>query len=243
MAELHGSGGEVVGVANATCLEERRDASTRRDRDMTIAVLLCDDHPTFARGLGALLDSEADDIEVVAVATDAEMAVRIVRDGLPDVVLMDVRMPGTDGIEAARRIREASPTTRVVMLTVSDEPRDLHRALWAGACGWVGKECDASDVAEAVRAAHRGYLVLPAELAGELLDAISTVEPPGITDEERALLAGISRGETNHDLAARLHLSERTVRRRIEDIYSKLHLADRLAAAIWAREQGIGGDR
>jgi DNA-binding NarL/FixJ family response regulator len=210
---------------------------------MPIAVLLCDDHPTFARGLGSLLDREADDIQVVGIATGAEMAVRLVRDLLPDVVLMDVRMPQVDGIEATRQIRTASPTTRVVMLTVSDDPGDLHRALRAGACGWIGKDCDAGDVAETVRAVHRDYLVLPSELAAELLGALETFQPCGITEEERALLAGIARGETNRDLASRLHLSERTVRRRIEDIYSKLHLADRLQAAIWAREQGIGGDR
>ena len=231
-----------MGVTSAT-RQEHAAAGPDGHAEMTIDVLLCDDHPTYARGLGALLDREASDLRVVGIATSADAAVSIVRDALPDVVLMDVRMPDVDGIEATRTIRSLSPTTKVVMLTVSDEPRDLHRALRAGACGWVGKESDAADVAEAVRAVHRGYLVLPSELAEDILGSLRSFEPGGITEEERELLAGISRGETNLELAARLHLSERTVRRRIEDIYSKLHLADRLAAAIWAREQGIGGDR
>lgn len=211
------------------------------DEAMTIAVLLCDDHPTFAEGLGRLLADEAGDIEVVGVATDAEDAERLVRELLPDVVLMDVRMPDTDGIEATRRIRAVAPTTRVVMLTVSDDETDVYRALRAGASGWLSKEHDAADVAAVVRAVSSGHLVLPAHLAATVLCDLETAEPDTLADEERELLAGIARGETNKGLGARLHLSERTVRRRIENIYLKLHLADRLQAALWAREHGIGG--
>jgi len=229
-------GGEVVGVGGAQLMH----VAPALDDDMTIAVLLCDDHPTFAKGLGPLLTDEGSDIEVVGIATGGAEAERMVRELRPDVVLMDVRMPGVDGIEAARRIRAVSPTTRVVMLTVSDDEVELYRAVRAGASGWVSKARDVSEVVAVIRAVSHGHLVLPVDLAISVLTDFAGGDAVALTDEERALLAGIAQGTTNLDLAVSLHLSERTVRRRIEDLYAKLGVTDRLQAALWASQHGIG---
>lgn len=205
---------------------------------MTILVTICDDHPAFALGLAKLLADDAPDIEVVGVADGAEEAERLAREVLPDVMLMDIMLPGIDGIEATRRVRSASPGTKVVILTASDEVHDLQRAMRAGASGYVVKDQDVTEIADAVRAIARGNLVLPSHLAASLLHDLESAAPD-LNDAEREILAGIARGETNKDLATRLHLSERTVRRRVEDIYSKLHLADRIGAAIYATKRGL----
>lgn len=206
---------------------------------LTILVTICDDHPAFALGLAKLLADDAPDIEVVGVADGAEEAERLAREVLPDVMLMDIMLPGIDGIEATRRVRSASPGTKVVILTASDEVHDLQRAMRAGASGYVVKDQDVTEIADAVRAIARGNLVLPSHLAASLLHDLESAAPD-LNDAEREILAGIARGETNKDLATRLHLSERTVRRRVEDIYSKLHLADRIGAAIYASKRGLG---
>lgn len=219
-----------------------RDAQPIGER-MAIAVMLCDDHPAFARGLAKLLESEAPDLDVVGVATSAPEIERLVREALPDVVLMDIRMPDTDGIEATRRIRAASPTTKVVMLTVSDEVADLYGALRAGASGYVRKDDEVAQIVNVVRSVQRGHLAIPADLVGDVLHDLEQLDDHALNDAERDILAGIGRGETNRDMAARLHLSERTVRRRVEDVYSKLHLADRLQAAVYANQRGLGGAR
>lgn len=215
----------------------------REDTTIRIAVVLCDDHPTFARGLALLLEGEAAELEVVGIATTAEEAEQLVREVLPDLVLMDVRMPDVDGIEATRRIRAASPSTKVVMLTASDEPVDLYRALRSGASGWVDKGADADEIVAAVRSVCGGQLVIPAGMAGNVIADLEAADPNVLSEVEQEILGGIGRGETNRDMAARLFLSERTVRRRVEDIYSKLHLADRLHAAVYANQRGFGGTR
>lgn len=218
-----------------------RDVQPSGER-MAIAVMLCDDHPTFARGLAKLLEDETADVDVVGVATSVEEVERLVRETLPDVVLMDIRMPGTDGIEGTRRVRAASPTTKVVMLTVSDEQSDLYQALRAGAAGYVSKQNDVSEILNAVRSVCKGNLVLPAHLVGEVLHDLEKFDPSALSDTERGILAGIARGETNREIGRRLHVSERTVRRRVEDIYAKLHLSDRIEAAVFAAQRGIGTD-
>lgn len=206
-------------------------------------VVVCDDHPAFARGLAELLRSEPGEIDVVAIATTAEEAATAASALLPDVVLMDIRLPRVDGIEATRRVRAASPTTQVVILTASEDEADVYEALRAGASGYVTKDKDVSEIAGAVRAVSRGHLVIPAHLAGRFLTDLERAEPQPLTPTEREILTGIARGETNRELASRLHLSERTVRRRIEDLYARLHLSDRIQAAIYAAEHGLGGGR
>lgn len=220
----------------------RRDTQPSGER-VAIAVMVCDDHPTFARGLAKLLDDETADVDVVGVATSVEEVERLVREALPDVVLMDIRMPGIDGVEGTRRVRAASPTTKVVMLTASDEQSDLYKALRAGAAGYVSKQNDVAEILNAVRAVCRGNLVIPVHLVGEVLHDLERADPSALSDTERDILACIARGETNREIGHRLTVSERTVRRRVEDIYSKLHLTDRIEAAVYAAQRGIGATK
>lgn len=148
-------------------------------------------------------------------------------------------MPGVSGIDGIRRIREVSPSTTVVALTASDDQRDLYQALRAGASGYVIKDSDVSEIAGAVRAVCRGQLVIPAHLVGAFVQDLDGPRAEGLGDQEREILARIARGQTNREIAAELHVSERTVRRRIENLYAKLHLADRIEAAVYASRQGI----
>ena len=230
---------EVVWAARS----ENLLAETGSDTESRTTVVVCDDHPAFARGLAALLPTEPGEIDVVSVVTSAADATRVVSDLLPDVVLMDIRLPGTDGIEATRQVRSASPTTQVVMLTASEDESDLYDALRAGASGYVTKDRDVSEIANAIRAVCRGHLVIPTHLAGRFLSDLEATEPAPLSQMERDILTGIAHGETNRELAARLHVSERTVRRRIEDLYARLHLSDRIQAAIYAAERGFGNGR
>ncbi len=204
-----------------------------------ITVIVCDDHPVFARGLAVMLEHEDDEIQVVGVTTTAEDAEQKALDLMPDVVLMDIRMPGTDGIEGSRRVQAASPTTKVLVLTASDEQADLYKALKAGACGYVVKDAEAADIARAVRSVWAGNLVIPSDLAASFVTDLEAADPTWLSDMEREVLVGIGRGETNREMATRLHMSERTLRRRVEDIYAKLHLSDRIEAAVYAAQQGM----
>ena len=206
-----------------------------------IGVMICDDHPAFARGLATLLEQEAADIEVAGVITNSDELEQAARQSPPDVLLLDLRMPGMDGIEAARRMRTISPTTRVLVLTASDEQSDLYQALRAGASGYVLKGADVSEIAGAVRSVFLGHLVIPAHLVGSFVHDLEEADPTSLSEVERDILGGIARGETNREIADRLHMSERTVRRRVEDVYTKLHVTDRLQAAVYASKRGLGG--
>lgn len=209
---------------------------------MRTTAVICDDHPAFARGLAGLLRDEPSGVDVVAITTTADEAAAAVLQLLPDVVLMDIRLPGVDGIEATRLVREASPTTQVVMLTASEDESDLYAALRSGASGYVTKDKDVSEIAQAVQAVRRGHLVIPAHLAGHFMLDL-TRSGPSLTEMDREILAGIARAETNRELAARLHMSERSVRRRVADLYARLHLSDRIEAALYAAERGLGDGR
>jgi DNA-binding NarL/FixJ family response regulator len=205
-----------------------------------LRVVICDDHPAFAEGLARLLSEETSDFQVVATARSAEELEEMVDSVLPDVVLIDIRMPKVDGIEATRRIRQKSPTTTILILTVSDEKADLFQALKAGAMGYITKDRDVSQIVDAMRSVARGNLVIPSYLAELFLNDLRERGPESLSETETEILRAIAKGETNREIAQRLFLSERTVCRRIEDIYSKLHFADRLQAAIWAVQRGLG---
>jgi len=213
--------------------------TTRTFSGVPIAVIVCDDHPVFARGLAAMLEQEDEEIEVVAVVNSGDEARQRTLELVPDIVLMDIRMPGVDGIEATRQIHAASPSTKVLVITASDDLVDLYRSLRAGASGYVVKDADGAEIARAVRAVSSGHLVIPSGLAAHFVHDLEGVDPTMLNDVEREVLAGIGRGETNREMASRLNLSERTLRRRVEDIYAKLHLTDRLAAALYAAKQGL----
>jgi NarL family two-component system response regulator LiaR len=200
-----------------------------------IRVLLVDDHPVVRQGLRALLSTQ-DGIDVVGEAEDGEAAVAAAERLSPDVVLMDVVMPGIDGVEALRRICERQPQTRVVMLTSYADERRAMEAVDAGASGFLLKDASPRDVAAAIRAAHRGEAVLHPSVAAKLL--AERRRPPAphadLTARELEVLRLISRGLQNKQIAAQLHLSEKTVKTHVSAILRKLDVADRTQAAMYA---------
>ena len=205
--------------------------------------MICDDHALFRRGLVMVLESEPD-IEVVAEAEDGNDAVRKVSEFVPDVVLMDVRMPGIDGIEATRRIAEAVPTTKIVMLTVSDEESDLYEAIKAGASGYLLKEISIEEVSTAVRAVVAGQSLISPSMASKLLteftnlskraDERTTVPTPRLTDRELEVLRLVAQGKSNREIAEDLFISENTVKNHVRNILEKLHLHTRMEAVMYA---------
>lgn len=217
-------------------------------------VLVADDQDLFRRGIHAVLAGE-EDIEVVAEASDGLEAVARAEELVPDVVLLDIRMPAIDGIEAARRIRELVPEAKILMLTASDAEDDLYEALKAGANGYLLKEVSAAEVAAAVRSVMIGHSMLSPAMASKLVSEFSALarragervaepEGPGLTERELEVLAQVARGLSNREIAAELYISENTVKNHVRNILDKLHLRSRMQAAMYAfRERLIEADQ
>jgi DNA-binding NarL/FixJ family response regulator len=211
-------------------------------------VLLVDDHPVVRRGLASLLGT-LDGFEVVGEATDGESAVRETQLLRPDVVLMDVRMPGTDGVEATRRIRSAVPEAAVLILTMHDDDGTVFAAMQAGARGYLLKGAEQDEIAGAIRAVVSGQAIFGPGIASRLLGyfasppaAPATADPfPELTDREREILELLAEGQRTAAIATRLHLSPKTVSNNLTAIFAKLEVADRTGAVIRARERGLGG--
>ncbi|MEV6133352.1 response regulator transcription factor [Streptomyces violaceusniger] len=207
-----------------------------------IRVLLVDDHQVVRRGLRTFLQVQ-DDIEVVGEASDGEEGVARAEELRPDVVLMDVKMPGLDGIEALRILRGLDNPARVLIVTSFTEKRTVVPALRAGAAGYVYKDVDPEALARAIRSVHSGHVLLQPEVALALL---SQEEGGGqgrggsLTEREREVLALIADGRSNREIARALVLSEKTVKTHVSNILMKLDLADRTQAALWAVRHGIG---
>jgi DNA-binding NarL/FixJ family response regulator len=213
---------------------------------VTIRVVVVDDHPVYRDGVADALGDEPD-LEVVGTAADGETAVLLAARALPDVVLMDLRMPGGGGLPATAAISAAQPATSVVVLTMSDDDDSVFAALRAGARGYLLKESEGADIARAVRAAARSEAVFGPRIADRVLAffassrARSTVVPfPELTDREREVLDLVAHGLPNAQIAARLFLSEKTVRNRVSDVLTKLHAASRAEAVALARDAGLG---
>jgi two-component system NarL family response regulator len=214
----------------------------------TIRVLVADDHALFRSGLRTVLASEPG-IEIVGEAEDGEEAVARAEEVAPDVVLMDVRMPRKGGIEAARAIKQVSPTTSILMLTVSDEEDDLYEAVKAGANGYLLKEISIEEVASAVRGAVRGQSLISPSMAAKLLTEFSNlvrkseerqqVNAPRLTDRELEVLKLVAQGRTNRAIAESLYISENTVKNHIRNILEKLHLHSRLEAVMYAVRENL----
>lgn len=213
--------------------------------DGTIRVLLVDDHQVVRRGLRTFLEIQ-DDIEVVGEAADGDEGVAATGELRPDVVLMDVKMPGTDGIEALRRIRESGSDARVLVITSFTEQRTVVPALHAGAAGYVYKDVDPDALARAIRSVHAGHVLLEADVAGALLaQEAETGAAHGrgavLTEREREVLALIADGRSNREIARALVVSEKTVKTHVSNILMKLDLSDRTQAALWAVRHGLTG--
>ncbi|AXG77150.1 response regulator [Streptomyces paludis] len=210
--------------------------------DKTIRVLIVDDHQVVRRGLRTFLEIQ-DDIEVVGEAADGTEGVARTEELRPDVVLMDIKMPGTDGIQALRRLRELANPARVLIVTSFTEQRTVVPALRAGACGYVYKDVDPEALAGAIRSVHAGHVLLQPEVAGALL----AQDPAGggtgrgttLTEREREVLGLIADGRSNREIARALVLSEKTVKTHVSNILMKLDLSDRTQAALWAVRHGM----
>jgi len=211
-----------------------------------IRVLIADDHALFRRGLEMVLKEE-DGIELVGQASDGAEAVQIAGESVPDVVLMDIRMPKTTGIEAARAMKEVAPSAKIVMLTISDEEEDLFEAIRAGASGYLLKDIPLDEVAAAVRSVHGGQSLINPSMAGKLLTEFATLarrdaeeEPskhapaPKLTEREMEVLRLVARGMNNRDIAKELFISENTVKNHVRNILEKLQIHSRMEAVMIA---------
>ncbi len=208
-----------------------------------IRVLVVDDHALFRRGLQMVLEQEPD-IEVVGEASDGAAAVTAATEMLPDIVLMDVRMPKGGGIDACTAIHEIVPSAKIIMLTISDEEADLYEAIKAGAMGYLLKEISIEEVAAAVRAVYGGQSLISPSMASKLLTEFATmikktddrqqVPTPRLTDREMEVLKLVAKGMNNRDIAKQLFISENTVKNHIRNILEKLQLHSRMEAVVYA---------
>jgi DNA-binding NarL/FixJ family response regulator len=203
-----------------------------------VRVLLVDDHPVVREGLRGLLAAEVD-LEVVGEAGDGEVAVRLAMDLLPDVVLMDLRMPGTDGVAATSRITRELPGVRVLVLTTYDTDGDILRAVEAGATGYLLKDTPAAQLTAAVRAASRGETVLAPPVAARLVSRMRAPAPTELTPREREVLVEVARGFTNAEIGRVLFIGEATVKTHLLRVFAKLDVDDRTRAVTRAMELGI----
>jgi DNA-binding NarL/FixJ family response regulator len=196
----------------------------------------------------ALLSS-VQDMEVAGVATKGEEAVALATSLQPDVILMDLQMPGINGIEATRQILHTSPHIRVLVVTMFEDDHSVFTALRAGARGYILKDADEDEILRAIRAVGRGEAIFSPTIAQRLIDFFSAPQPillpqifPELTDREREVLGLIAQGHNNNDIARRLGLSLKTVANHVSNIFSKLQVADRAQAIIRAREAGLARD-
>ena len=211
-----------------------------------IRVLVADDHPTFVRAVTLLLNGDPD-IEVVGTAADGTEAIDLAMSCQPDVVLMDINMPGVDGIEATRQIIDAAPHVAIVALTMFDDDENVARALSTGAVGYLLKGARQEQIRRAVHAAHDGEVILDAPVARKLKELFANrprptrrQEFPELTDREVDVLDGVAAGLDNPSIAVRLSLSEKTVRNYVSMIFAKLHVDSRSEAIVLARDAGFG---
>src|SRR5262245_25013051 len=211
-----------------------------------IRILIADDHAPFREGLRALLLA-APDAEVIGEATTGEEAIGQAAALQPDVILMDINMPGVNGIEATRRILYTSPHISVLVLTMFDDDDSVFAALRAGARGYLLKGALKAEILRAIRGVSSGEAIFGPAIAKRLVSYFAGLKPaapapafPELTDREREILALIAQHITNPEIADRLSLSQKTVRNHVSNIFSKLQVVDRAQAIIRAREAGLG---
>jgi DNA-binding NarL/FixJ family response regulator len=214
-----------------------------------IRILIADDHPLFRDGMHGLLDS-VPDTEVVGEATSGDEAVSQAATLQPDVILMDIKMPGINGIAATREILVASPHIGILMVTMLEDDESVFAAMRAGARGYVLKGANQADILLAIRAVARGEVIFGPGIARRLLRFFSIIRPqapqrafPDLSEREAELLALMAQGKSNQEIADHLDLSLKTVRNHVSNIFSKLQVADRAQAILRAREAGLGQEQ
>ena len=207
------------------------------ERAGRITVLIADDHPVVRQGLQVLL-SVQDDIEVAGEAADGEQAVAMVAELDPDVILLDLKLPGGDGVAVLRQLREAGRRTRALVLTSAVDRNLVARAMQAGAAGFLYKDVDPDALVRALRSVHDGHTLLGPEAAGTLLNSAAAAPAVrgigALTGREREVLAQIADGRSNREIARLLRVSEKTVKTHVSSVLAKLGVADRTQAALLA---------
>jgi DNA-binding NarL/FixJ family response regulator len=211
-----------------------------------ISILIADDEPAFRSGLRALLKS-ADELALVGDAKTGGEAIRLAAELQPDIILMDINMPGVNGIEATRRILNTSPHIGILILTMFEDDDSVFTAMRAGARGYLLKGALKAEILRAIQTVSGGGVVFGAAIAQRMMRyfaGINPVEPsdlfPELTDREREILGWIAQGLNNTEIAQRLTLSGKTIRNHITNIFSKLQVADRAQAIVRARDAGLG---
>jgi len=214
--------------------------------DEPTRVVLVDDHPVYRDGLRMLLES-IDEVEVVAVAEDGAAAIDVVEQADPDVVVMDVQMPGLDGIAATRELTTRHPHLAVVVLTMSEDDETVFSAMRAGARGYLVKGSSQHEIVRAIRSVDSGELVFGAAVAQRVAAYFAGRPPasdapafPQLTEREREILDLLAAGRSNPQIAQTLYLSPKTVRNNVSNIFAKLQVADRSEAIVRARDAGLG---
>ncbi len=213
-----------------------------------IRVLVADDHALYRRGLEMVLSTE-DGIEIVGEAGDGAEAIRRAEELLPDVVLMDIRMPRRSGIEACTAIKDVVPSTKIVILTISDEESDLYEAVRAGANGYLLKDVPGEEIAAGIRAVASGQSLISPSMASKLLTEFASMikkseerpqlPMPRLTERELEVLKLVARGLANRDIAKELFISENTVKNHVRNILEKLQLRSRMEAVVYAVREKI----
>ena len=214
--------------------------------DTSVRLVIADDHPLYRRGMRALL-STVPDMIVVGEADSGTTAARISAELAPDVVLMDLQMPGGSGIQATLEITRNSPSTRVLVVTLFEDDDSVFAALRAGALGYILKDTDDEEMVRAIRAVANGEAIFGPVIATRVLAYFAAGRPapppavfPSLTDREREILHLVAQGRSNPDIARELSLSPKTVANHVSNIFGKLQVADRVEAVIRAREAGLG---
>lgn len=211
-------------------------------------VLVADDHPAFRRGIRLMIEGFAD-IEIVAEAENGDRAVQLAAELAPDVVLMDLRMPGLGGIEATRRIGHGDPHPAVIVLTMFEDDDSVFAAMRAGARGYLLKGADQDEIVRAIRAAAAGEAIFGPEIANRVIAHFAngagsmSAAFPSLTGREREVLEAIAAGKGNAVIAHELMISLKTVRNHVSNVFTKLQVSNRAAAIVKAREAGLDGRR
>jgi len=215
-----------------------------------IRVLLVDDHTLFRSGIKSLLQRN-EDFEVVGEAGDGLDGIKRARSLNPDVVLLDLHMPGVSGLEAVKVITEEIPKVRVLMLTVSEDAQDLMDALRAGASGYLLKNIETDMLVDAIRRAAKGESVVSQQMTAKLIQGVRTApridtmlaERDRFSPRERDIMASLALGESNKEIARKLNLAESTVKIHVQNIFKKLNITSRVQVALYAVEHGFGQNR
>jgi DNA-binding NarL/FixJ family response regulator len=220
-----------------------KDQADKAEKPDRLRVMVADDHALFRRGLQMVLEQE-EDLELVGEASDGAEAVAKAQELMPDVILMDVRMPKRSGIEATGQIKDLLPHAKILMLTISDEEADLYEAIKAGASGYLLKEIPIEEVADAIRSVWAGQSRISPSMASKLLNEFAAmskvsgerpqVPAPRLTDREMEVLRLVAKGLNNRDIAKQLYISENTVKNHIRNILEKLQLHSRMEAVVYA---------